>query len=154
MGLIDVGSRLAGLMFIWGTIQQLFPQILRKRINSFWNRLENYLYPYVQIAIDEFSNGKSNEIYRLVDAYLCTKSIDNGAKYLKAEKPDNCKSFTVVLDEGEEISDVFEGARVSWRSYRETFDENSQGRKSQPIEKKSYTITFNEQHREIVTGEY
>ncbi|MCE0482486.1 hypothetical protein HAX54_041283 [Datura stramonium] len=152
--LTEVGSRLAGLLFTWGIIQQLFPQILRRRIESFWNRLENYFYPYVQITIDEFSNGKNNEIYRHVDTYLGTKSIHNGAKYLKAEKPDNSKSFAVILDEGEEIIDEFQGARLCWRSNKETIDNNSHGRKSQPTEKKSYTMTFNQQDREIVTGKY
>lgn len=127
--LTEVGSKLAGLMFIWGTIQQLFPQILCKRIESFWNRLENYLYPHVQITIDELTNGKMNQVYRHVDTYLGSKSVDTGAKYLKVEKPKNSKSFCVMLDEGEEIIDEFEGATFCWRSHIETFDDNSQGSK-------------------------
>lgn len=84
-----------------------------------------------------------------------TKSVDTGAKYLKAEKSDNSRSLAIVLDEGEEIIDEFQGVRFCWRSRIETFGDNSQGsKKNQPTEKKSYTITFNQQHREIVMGKY
>ncbi|XP_016460218.1 AAA-ATPase At3g28510-like [Nicotiana tabacum] len=155
MSLTELGSKLAGLMFIWGTIQQFFPYTLRKRIKSFWQKFENYFYPYVQITIDEFSNGKSNDIYTQVNSYLGTKSINKDAKYLKAEKSKNSKSFAVSLDEGEEIIDQFLGAKLSWRSHIETFNENSSGRNnSRPIEKKSYTITFNKRYKEMVIEKY
>ncbi|XP_059294024.1 AAA-ATPase At3g28510-like [Lycium ferocissimum] len=155
--LTEMMSRLAGLMFLWGTIQQLFPYALRKRIESLWHRVENYFFPYVQITIEEFSNGKSNEIYSQVNTYLGTKSINKDAKFLKAEKSKNSKSFAVSLDEGEEITDEFQGAKLWWRSYKEKISNDSTGRRSNnsvPMEKKSYTITFNQRHREIVTGKY
>ncbi|CAN4079322.1 unnamed protein product [Withania somnifera] len=155
----EVGSRLAGLMFIWGTIQQLFPYVLRKRIESLWHRVENYFYPYVQITIEEFSNGKSNEMYSQVNSYLGTKSIDKDAKFLKVEKSKNSKSFAVSLDEGEEITDEFQGAKLFWRSHRKTLTADSTGNRSSrsnslPMEKKSTTITFSKRHREMVTGKY
>ncbi|KAJ8567037.1 hypothetical protein K7X08_019245 [Anisodus acutangulus] len=157
--LTEVGSRLAGLMFIWGTIQQLFPYTIRKRFESLWHRVENYFYPYVQITIDEFTNGKSNEIYSQVNTYLGTKSVNKYAKFLKVEKSKNSKSFAVSLDEGEEITDEFQGAKLCWRSHKETMPDDSTGHRSRrsnsvPMEKKSYTITFNQRHREIVTGKY
>ncbi|MCE0482488.1 hypothetical protein HAX54_041285 [Datura stramonium] len=155
--LTEVGSKLAGLMFIWGTIQQLFPYSLRKRIESLWHRVENYFYPYVQITIEEFSNGKINEIYSQVSTYLGSKSVNKDAKFLKVEKSKNSKSFSVSLDEGEEITDEFQGAKLWWRSYMEKLEDNSTGRRpnnSLPMEKKSYTITFNRRHSELVTGKY
>ncbi|KAM3286608.1 AAA-ATPase [Capsicum chacoense] len=157
--LTEVWSRFAGLMFIWGTIQQLFPYALRKRIESLWHRMENYFFPYVQITIDEFSNGKSNEIYSQVNTYLGSKSVDKDAKFLKVEKSKESKSFAVSLDEGEEITDEFQGAKLSWRSQKETLSDDTTGHRSRrnnsaPMEKKRYTITFNKRHKEIVTGKY
>ncbi|PHU27641.1 hypothetical protein BC332_05973 [Capsicum chinense] len=145
--LTEVWSKLAGVMFIWGTIQQFFPYELCYRINSLWHRVENYFYPYVKITIDEFSNGKSNEIYRHVDSYLGTKSVDKDAKFLKVEKSEENKCFAVSLDEGEEIADEFQGAKLSWRSHKETLSDDSTSHWR-------YTITFNKRHREIVIGKY
>ncbi|KAF3625292.1 hypothetical protein T459_06932 [Capsicum annuum] len=145
--LTEAWSKLAGVMFIWGTIQQFFPYELCYRINSLWHRVENYFYPYVKITIDEFSNGKSNEIYRHVDSYLGTKSVDKDAKFLKVEKSEENKCFAVSLDEGEEIADEFQGAKLSWRSHKETLSDDSTSHRR-------YTITFNKRHREIVIGKY
>lgn len=157
--LTELGSKLAGLMFIWGTIQQFFPYPLRKRIDYLWNKVGNYFYPYVQITIDEFSNGKSNEIYSQINSYLGSKSVKKDAKFLRVEKSKNSKSFAVSLDEGEEITDEFQGAKLVWRSYtKKLSDDFSSHRSSRsnsvPMEKKSYRITFNQRHRELVTGKY
>ncbi|XP_059294026.1 AAA-ATPase At3g28510-like [Lycium ferocissimum] len=152
--LTELCSKLAGLMFILGTIQQLVPHSFYKRIKSLWHRLENYFYPYVHITIDEFSDDKRNEVYKLVKAYLGTKS-NKDAKYLKAEKFKKSKSLAVSLDDGEEVIDKFQGAKLCWRSYKETFPDNSPGARSQlPIEKKCYTLTFNKKHQDLVTGQY
>ncbi|WMV17471.1 hypothetical protein MTR67_010856 [Solanum verrucosum] len=148
--LTELGSKFAGLMLIWGIIQQYFPPALSKRFDYLWRRVENHFYPYVQITIDEFSNGKRNEIYSHINSYLGTKSIKKDAKLLKVEKSKNSKSFAVSLDEGEEITDEFQGAKFSWRNY----SVKSSRSNSVPMEKKSYRLTFNQRDREIVTGKY
>ncbi|KAK6798698.1 hypothetical protein RDI58_006401 [Solanum bulbocastanum] len=157
--LTELGSKFAGLMFIWATIQQSFPYALSKRFDYLWRRVENYFYPYVQITIDEFSDGKRNEIYSHINSYLGTKSIKKDAKLLKVEKSKNSKSFAVSLDEGEEITDEFQGAKFSWRNYSVKLSDDSSGHRSSrsnsvPMEKKSYRLTFNQRDREIVTGKY
>ncbi|KAL3346798.1 hypothetical protein AABB24_025305 [Solanum stoloniferum] len=157
--LTELGSKFAGLMFIWATIQQFLPYALSKRFDYLWRRVENYFYPYVQITIDEFSNGKRNEIYSHINSYLGTKSIKKDAKLLKVEKSKNSKSFAVSLDEGEEITDEFQGAKFSWRNYSVKLSDDSSGHRSSrsnsvPMEKKSCRLTFNQRDREIVTGKY
>lgn len=152
--LTELCSKLAGLMFILGTIQQLVPHSFYKRIKTLWHRIENYFYPYVQITIDEYSNYKRNEVYSLIKVYLGTKST-NDAKYLKAEMFKKSKFLAVSLDEGEEVIDEFHGVKLKWNSYTETFPDNSSGGRSQlPIEKKCYTLTFNKKNQEMVTGQY
>ncbi|WMV17472.1 hypothetical protein MTR67_010857 [Solanum verrucosum] len=152
--LTELCSKLAGLMFILGTIQQLVPRSFYERIKTLWHRFENYFYPYVQITIDEYSNDKRNEVYSLIKVYLGTKST-NDAKYLKAEMFKKSKSLAVSLDEGEEVIDEFHGVKLKWNSYKETFTDNSPGGRSQlPIEKKCYTLTFNKKNQDMVTGQY
>ncbi|KAM3253149.1 hypothetical protein T459_06931 [Capsicum annuum] len=152
--LTELCSKLAGLMFILGTIQQLVPHSFYKRIKSLWHRLENYVNPYVQITIDEYSNNKRNEVYALIKFYLGTKS-NKDAKYLIAEMYKKSKSLAVSLDDGEEVIDEFHGVKLKWNSYKETFPDNSPGGRSQPpIEKKWYTLTFNRKHQDMVTGQY
>lgn len=152
--LTELCSKLAGLMFILGTIQQLVPHSFYKRIKKLWHQFENYFYPYVQITIDEYSNDKRNEVYGLVKVYLGTKS-NKDAKYLKAEMYKKSKSLAVSLDEGEEVIDEFHGVKLKWNSYTETFPDNSPGGRSKlPIEKKCYTLTFNKKNQDMVTGQY
>ncbi|XP_059294023.1 AAA-ATPase At3g28610-like [Lycium ferocissimum] len=153
--LTELCSKLAGFMFILGTIQQLFPGVLHNRIEHLWRRLANFFYPYVHITIDEYSNNKTNEVYTKIKAYLGTKSLNKDAKYLKAEKFKKSKSLAVSLDDGEEVIDEFHDVKLKWNSYKETFTDNSsRGRSQLPIEKKCYTLTFNKKHQDMVTGQY
>lgn len=114
--LTELCSKLAGLMFILGTIQQLVPHSFYKCIKTLWHRFEKYFNPYVQITIDEFTNNKRNGVYALVKVYLGSKS-NKDAKYLKAEMYKTSKSFAVSLDEGEEVIDEFHGVKLRWNSY-------------------------------------
>lgn len=151
----EILSKLAGLTFFLGTIQQLFPNKLRVFIENFWAKLWSFFYPYMQITFQEYNSGVPNEAYYFIKIYLGAKS-SNQAKFLKAEKSENSKSVSISLDEGEGIVDVFQGIELKWQAYKDQIRDSSSSRSrmSAPLEKNYYVLVFHKRFRGIVTGVY
>lgn len=153
----DVLSKLAGLSFFLGTIQQLFPNKLRVFLENLLAKLLNYFHPYVQITFHEYNSGVHNEAYYFIKTYLGTKSSKQ-SRSLKADKSENSKSVTISLDEGEEITDVFQGIQLKWKAYKDRIHDSSssssRSRMGAPLEKNYYVLVFHERFRDAVTGSY
>ncbi|XP_058188070.1 AAA-ATPase ASD, mitochondrial-like [Rhododendron vialii] len=150
----ELGSRIAGLMFVWATIQQFFPHQLRAYLDKVSDKLLGIVYPFVQITVHEYTGGRRNEVYAAIESYLGAKSTAQ-ARRLKADMVKNSKSFVLSLDKSEEVTDEFRGVKLWWvlkESVRSptTFSLY----RSAPDERKYYMLSFHRKNRDIVAGAY
>ncbi|XP_062116359.1 AAA-ATPase At3g28580-like [Humulus lupulus] len=147
-----LSSTIASIMFAWAIVCQYSPYEVRHLIDKFKKRLKDYLNPYIQISIHEFTGDrmKRSEGYNLVEAYLsCNTS--RSAKRLRADLETDGESLVLSMDDYEKITDEFQGVQVWWglgkisASSRSNYAEQG---------KRYYKLTFHKKHRELVTKSY
>ncbi|RVW46462.1 AAA-ATPase ASD, mitochondrial [Vitis vinifera] len=66
------GSLVAGAMFLWVMFQQYTPHQFRSYIEKYSQKLVSFVYPYIQITFQEFSEDrfKRSEAYVAIENYL------------------------------------------------------------------------------------
>ncbi|XP_047310144.1 AAA-ATPase At3g28510-like [Impatiens glandulifera] len=159
-GWIEVGSKIAGLLFVLTTIQQYFPQQLKHYLGKWFNiRVLGFVYPYIKLKINEHSNGRRNEVYYAIKTYLSSKSTDH-ARRLKADMIKNTKSIAISFEDCEEVLDEFKGIKIWYRVLQEDTNTEIQtstfyAQRSQQVpEYKSYELIFHKRHKDVVVGAY
>ena len=53
----QLGSVAAGIMFLWDMFQQYFLYQLRPHIQKYSQKLVSFVYPYIQITVQEYSEN-------------------------------------------------------------------------------------------------
>ncbi|GFS45022.1 P-loop containing nucleoside triphosphate hydrolases superfamily protein [Actinidia rufa] len=151
----QLGSIIAGVMFIWAMFQQFFPHQLRSHIEKQSQRFVNLVYPYIQITFNEFTGERlmRSEAYSAIETYLSSNSSMQ-AKRLKADIVKNSQSLALSMDDHEEVADEFEGIKLWWASGKSI--SKAQSFSLYPItdEKRYYKLTFHKRHRELIIGPY
>lgn len=153
----QLGSSLAGLMFIWAMFKQYFPFDVEEPIKKYTKKLGAFFYPYIHITFHEHSGdgfGRRSKAYAAIERYLSTNSTTR-AKRLKGDMIRDSKSLILTMDDYEEITDEFKGLKVWWASHKKTA-------KGQVIslygeggeEKRYYKLKFHRKDREIITELY
>ncbi|KAI8032286.1 hypothetical protein LOK49_LG01G03880 [Camellia lanceoleosa] len=153
--LTQLGSTMAGLMFIWAMFKQYFPFDLQNHIEQYAHKLIGLVYPYIQITFHEYSGDgfERSKAYAAIERYLSTNSSSR-AKRLKADMVRDSKSLILSMDDHEEITDEFRGIKVKWASRKTTPNRQVISFYGDNDEKLYYKLTFHRRHREIVTGTY
>ncbi|KAK2999937.1 hypothetical protein RJ639_024022 [Escallonia herrerae] len=153
--LSQLGSIIAGLMFVWAIFRQYFPQDLRNHIEKYSQRLVNFVYPYIQIKFNEFTGErlKRSEAYLAIETYLSSNSSMQ-AKRFTADVVENRQSLALTMDDHEEVADVFEGVKLWWSSGKTTTKGPSFSFYPVTDEKRYYTLTFHKRQRELIIGPY
>ncbi|CAI9109327.1 OLC1v1009130C1 [Oldenlandia corymbosa var. corymbosa] len=166
-------SELAGMMFMWSTIQQLIPQLtfiwrtiqqlVPQSVSLFLEKLGAKLHglsnPYVHIKFPAYLGaGEYNDAYYLIGFYLSTKSSKQAAR-LKGAKFEETKSMTITLDDGEETIDEFNGVLLKWKAKNlkaqaSTNSSSSTDETSTSCRTQSYVLVFHKRYREMVTEIY
>ena len=104
----SLGSSLAGLFFIWATIQRVLPDHLKIATKefflsaiqqfSFFQRLSDhftsFFSPYVEINFPELQGLQFNQAYSAINAYLVSKGIDK-ANRLRASQVRDTKGLVL-----------------------------------------------------------
>jgi len=153
----QLGSSLAGLMFIWAMFKQYFPFDVEEPIKKYTQKLAALFYPYIHITFHEHTGDgfdRRSKAYAAIERYLSTNSTTR-AKRLKADMVRDSKSLILTMDDSEEITDEFKGLKVWWASHKKTA-------KGQVIslygeggeEKRYYQLKFHRKDREIITEFY
>ncbi|RWW45272.1 hypothetical protein BHE74_00048898 [Ensete ventricosum] len=76
------------------------------------------------------------------------------ASRLKAEFGEDSGSLTLSMDEHEEVTDEFEGAKLWWDSVSRSLPSQSISWYPPPDSRRYYRLTFHRRHRELVVGSY
>lgn len=66
------------------------------------------------ILIHEFQGPSPNLVFEAVEVYLGT-IVNSSTKSIRLGKTENDKNLVVTMDKDEEIIDVFENIKVTWR---------------------------------------
>ncbi|CAL5367997.1 unnamed protein product [Camellia sinensis] len=153
--LTQLGSTMAGLMFICAMFKQYFPFDLQNHIEQYAHKLIGLVYPYIQITFHEYSGDgfERSKAYAAIERYLSTNSSSR-AKRLKADMVRDSKSLILSMDDHEEITDEFRGIKLKWASRKNTPNRQVISFYGDNDEKLYYKLTFHRRHREIVTGTY
>ncbi|RVW46647.1 AAA-ATPase ASD, mitochondrial [Vitis vinifera] len=115
----ELGSLAAGAMFLWAMFRQYFPYQLRPYIEKYSHNLVSFVYPYIQITVQEFTENsfrrKRSEAYAAIENYLSANSSTR-AKRLKADIVKDSQSVVLSMDDHEEVTDEFKGVKLWWAS--------------------------------------
>ncbi|GLU11431.1 hypothetical protein SLE2022_281780 [Rubroshorea leprosula] len=151
----DWGSSLAGLMFIWATFQQFFPQFLKDYVQNLWYKLLHYFKPTMQITFNEFSPGlyRRSEAYTTIESYLSSKSAAKASR-LRAEIAKESKPLVLALDDHEYITDNFHGVEVKWYRGKQIPERKTISWSPHDADKRYYILIFHAKHRQIIAEEY
>ncbi|XP_058188150.1 AAA-ATPase At3g28580-like isoform X1 [Rhododendron vialii] len=153
----QLGSSLAGLMFVWAMFKQYFPFQIEEHVQKYTTKLASLFYPYIQITFHEY-NGEHfqrSKAYAAIQRYLSADSTDR-AKRLKADMVRDSKSLVLSMDDYEEVTDEsFMGIKVWWASNKNTpkpqmFTLYGDGND----DKRYYTLKFHRRDKEVVYGRY
>ncbi|KAJ1441673.1 P-loop containing nucleoside triphosphate hydrolase [Sesbania bispinosa] len=109
------------------------------------------------IVIEEFQGMSRNQVFEAAEAYLGTKATLSTQR-VKASKSEDDKNLSFGLDRDEEVSDEFEGVRLTWKlmyiqvesSHRHTHDMNM----SSQSELRYYELSFHKKHKEKIFNSY
>ncbi|GFY87113.1 P-loop containing nucleoside triphosphate hydrolases superfamily protein [Actinidia rufa] len=115
--LTQLGSTVAGIMFIWAMFKQYFPPELQGHIEKYAHKLISYVYPFIHITFYEYPGDgfERSKAYAAIQQYLSTNSTTR-AKRLKADMMRDSRSITLSMDDYEEITDEFKGIKLWWAS--------------------------------------
>ncbi|KAJ0716200.1 putative AAA+ ATPase domain, ATPase, AAA-type, core, AAA-type ATPase domain-containing protein [Helianthus annuus] len=151
----QLGSVMAGAMFIWAIFKQLFPEDLGNHIEKYFQRLVTYFYPYITITFHEYQGDEfeRSQAYMAIERYLSTNS-SNRAKRLKANVIKDCKSVVLSMDDYEEVIDEFKGIKMWWTSTKSIPQQRAIFSYHADDEKRYYKLTSHRKHRDIVVGDY
>ncbi|CAL9086181.1 unnamed protein product [Musa textilis] len=152
----SLGSLMASIMFLWAVVGRYVPlHHLEHSLTKHSRRLFAFVYPYVQVTIPEFSGQrmKRSEAYTYIEAYL-SNSCSQNASRLKAELGKDSGSLTLSMDEHEEVTDEFEGAKLWWTSESRSPPSQSFSLYPQPDSRRYYRLIFHRRHRDLIVGQY
>lgn len=149
-----LGTKIASFMFLWTMIRPYLPYQLCEYLEKFSNRLFRNTYPYIDVTVHEHSGGrfKRSEAYTAIESYL-SANTSKRAKKLKAEIGKDSSNLVVSMDDHEQITDEFRGAKLWWSSSKRVG--------STPTfslypaeEQRYYRLTFHYRHRQLVMDYY
>ncbi|CBI34996.3 unnamed protein product, partial [Vitis vinifera] len=125
------GSLVAGAMFLWVMFQQCMPHQFRSYIEKYSQKLVSFVYPYIQITFQEYSENR----YR--------------RNVIK-----DSQSLVLSMDEREEVREEFKGVKLWWASDKTPPKMQTFSFAPAADEKRYYKLTFHKNHREMIVGSY
>ncbi|KAG5527400.1 hypothetical protein RHGRI_028325 [Rhododendron griersonianum] len=152
----EATAKIAGFMFTCLMFNQIFPDFLRRYLESLKNKFVLYFFPNVEITFHEYSGSKHkiSEAYSLIETYLSSKSPTHSNRIV-GELVKKRESVVLTMDASEEIVDVFDGVEVKWflKVNLPSSTTISWG-PSCDMDKKCYVLSFHCKDRKVVTRTY
>ncbi|KAF3444733.1 hypothetical protein FNV43_RR14426 [Rhamnella rubrinervis] len=152
----QVGSIIASLMFVYAMFKECFPYQLRGYLGRYSHKMVNLVYPYVQITFHEYTGERFNrsEVYGAIRTYLGACPASTLAKRLRAHDIKDNKSLILSMDDDEEITEEFQGAKLWWTSCKHVTKSQSFSFYPASDEKRYYRLTFHRRYKDLITGSY
>ena len=151
----NVGSTMAGLMFVCAMFRQYFPEHLRF---SVWRRYQNlvkFFNPQISITFNQFVGkwATPSQAYGDIRTYLGQTSFAQASRLIGSLAHN--KTLVLGMSDFEEVADEFQGVQVRWLLGKHASNTNSISVYSGTNhEKRYYTLTFHKRHRALIIGPY
>ncbi|KAG8634311.1 AAA-ATPase ASD, mitochondrial-like [Manihot esculenta] len=151
----QLGSAIAGLMFVWAMYERYFPYQLQEYVERYCQKLVALVSPYFQIVFDEYTGEdlKRSEVYAAIQSYLSANSSMR-AKRLKADVVKDSHSVLLTMDDHEEITDDFNGIKVWWTSIKNKPNKQSFSFYPELDERRYFKLAVHRRYREIIVKSY
>ncbi|KAJ9537728.1 hypothetical protein OSB04_030461 [Centaurea solstitialis] len=155
MDITQLGSLMAGVMFIAAVFQQWLTEELGDLLRRYFHKLVNYLFPDIHITFHEYQGDRfeRSKAYVAIERYLSANSTDQ-AKRLKANVIKDCKSVVLSMDDYEQVTDEFKGRHIRWTSSKNIIRQPPLFSYRSDDEKRFYKLTCNRKDRDIITKDY
>ncbi|XP_031475587.1 protein HYPER-SENSITIVITY-RELATED 4-like [Nymphaea colorata] len=147
-----IASVAASAMLAGRIVNDFLPPHFRHLLLS---RFCNFFPSHRSVVVEEYNEFAVNRLYEAAEVYLSTRISPSNTR-LKVGKQDREKGFLVTMDKGEEIVDVFDGFKVTWRfvcAKTEKRVPNSHGGSSLR-ETRYFELSFDKIHRDKVLSSY
>lgn len=136
------------MMLLRSMVNELMPQELRSYLCSiFYHLFPPLSSNVVTLVFDEVSGMSRNQVFDAAEIYSRTK-ISPDTERLKVSKTPRQKNFTVTIENGEEVPDLFENFHLKWKFVCTEPDDNHFG------EKRHFELSFHKKHKEKVMSRY
>ncbi|KAJ8770769.1 hypothetical protein K2173_021416 [Erythroxylum novogranatense] len=131
-----------------------FQEYVFFNIYRFFSRFSTQL----TIVVDEYDGFVKNEIYDAANVYLGS-TISPSTQRLKVTKPEKENDFTVKMEQGVEIVDVYQGVKFKWvlvcrQVERRNFHNRRDFNASLISETRSFRVSFPKKHKNMVLQSY
>ncbi|PNT26645.1 hypothetical protein POPTR_007G020600v4 [Populus trichocarpa] len=136
------------VMLIRSMANELIPYELRSYLSTAIRYLFTPLSPNITLVIDEHCGMSRNQVYDAAEIYLKTK-ISPSTERLKIGKTPRQRTFSVAIEKGEVVTDVYENIKLKW-AFVCTEPQNN----SHSGEKKRFELSFNKKYKEKVMDRY
>ncbi|KAI8533824.1 hypothetical protein RHMOL_Rhmol10G0039800 [Rhododendron molle] len=151
----EATAKITGFMLTCIMFNQIFPDFLRRYLETLKDKFVLYFFPNVEITFHEYSGSKHkiSEAYSLIETYLSSKSPTHSNRIV-GELVKKRESVVLTMDASEEIADVFDGVVVKWFLRVELPSSTTISWGPSVAEKKSYVLSFRCKDRKVVTRSY
>ncbi|KAK7406744.1 hypothetical protein VNO78_08375 [Psophocarpus tetragonolobus] len=145
------------MMLIRTAINDMIPAQVRSfllsKLKGFFSDRQNSR--LVSLHINEFWDGQNNQLFQAAQEYLPAK-MSHSYKSLKVGKLSKHKNLVVAVDGSQEVLDHFQNIQLSWNLLKETSNNDSDHHRPKSIgyEKRSFKLSFHENHRDLVMNQY
>ncbi|KAL7232436.1 hypothetical protein ACSBR2_010458 [Camellia fascicularis] len=155
-GMSQIGFAMAidASMVVMTMFQQFLTTQFKGYVEKFFHKLVNSMNVFVKIKFHEhtFTGGpKNHEAFSAIETYLSDHCASQAPR-LKANAVRDIQTPVLCVDDGVEVSDDFQGIKVSWNLIIES--EKNDSFRGGSKKNKHYTLTFRKMNREIVVGKY
>ncbi|KAL6325144.1 hypothetical protein AAG906_022989 [Vitis piasezkii] len=151
----NVGSTMAGLMFVCATFRQYFPEHLRFSVWRRYQKLVKFFNPQISITFNQFVGNWAtpSQAYGDIRTYLGQTSFAQASRLIGSLAHN--KTLVLGMSDFEEVADEFQGVQVRWLLGKHAPNTNSISVYSGTNhEKRYYTLTFHKRHRALIIGPY
>ncbi|CAK7350492.1 unnamed protein product [Dovyalis caffra] len=138
----------ASMMLVRSIANEVVPHELRSYLSTAIYHLFTPLSPHITLVIDERCGISRNQVYDAAEIFLKSK-ISPSTERLKIAKTPRQKTFSVAIEKGEVVTDVFEKIKLKW-VYVCTEPQNN----SHSGEKRRFELSFNKKYKEKVMDCY
>ncbi|KAK8959244.1 hypothetical protein KSP40_PGU009019 [Platanthera guangdongensis] len=135
-------------------ISAYFPDELRRLISSSLDKLVGHFYGEHVVIIRQNEGLVTNDLYDAATTYLRTK-ISPTSKRLRASKNRNRTNIIISLDDGECLTDIFEGVQYKWQLVSQRERSNPLYAGSSHVEEIRWlALSFHRKYREVAVASY
>ncbi|XP_062102454.1 AAA-ATPase At5g17760-like [Humulus lupulus] len=148
-----MASITASIMFFQSMITQIVPKQISNYLISLLQDLFKIHTPTITFIFERSSEyGPCNEIYDAASVYINTLKRSPETKRLRVRKTPKEKGLVFRLDDGEKVTDLYDGVELEWRFVLRT--ESDKDSISDSYERRLYELSFHKKHEDKVSKSY